>query len=408
MRFLKTLLFASLVLAGTLPVRADFGNRFVANRRLSTVLDAPGKKISYRFTCQENMDLAAASVFCAKAENPPAYLISLQADDHGHPSGTPLAFSNFIPRSKSWTTVPLSRAPVLKGKVYHLVVEQDTLRGGGHPVGVIGPSNYASFLSTDVLNHLHCNDGTPDPNTNVLLLEDGRWRELNQEPVYALYGEGNRIQGNPYDDPGVRPIYGDGDTNDKTRQVLQGQALHFHCGYAATAFTIRVRKQGHPTSPLNYSILKNFFQIHKTTPIYTAVALNPDQTPSEFQWVTIGFGDKSKSNFSPECWYLVFQTDSGRPSKDFPGCDDCYVLSDVGNSGGLAEAAEFSFDGGPHLTRLVYSVDGGSPSGWLDEFERDANVVAIGPDCPAPLKMDYEPIPTPEPLSGQFPGEFPK
>lgn len=398
MRFLKFPLFVALLFAAAVPAFCDFGNRFVANRRISTALDSSDKKISYRFTCQDDMDLSAASVFCVEVQNPPAYLLSLEADDQGHPSGIPMASSHFIPRAQSWTTVPLSRVPLLKGKVYHLVVEQDTLRGGGHPVGVIGPSNYASFLSTDLLNHLHCGDGTPDPNTNVLLCEGGRWKERNQEPVYALYGAGNSLQGNPYDDPGVRPIYGSGESG----AVLQGQALHFHCGTAATAFVLRVRKQGHPTEPLKYSILKNFFQIHKTAPIYSAVALEPDQTPSEFKWVTIGFDDKSKSNFSPECWYLVFQTDSGKPSKDSPGCEDCYVLSDVGNSGGLAEAAEFSFDGGPHLSRLVYSLDGGSPTGWLDAFERDANVVAIGPDCPAPSKMEFEPIPTPEPLTKEF------
>jgi hypothetical protein len=400
MRFPKIFLLSTLFLSGALPVLADFGNRFVAHHRLSTVLDSSDKKISYRFTCQEDMDLAAASVFCLKAENPPAYLLSLQADDQGRPSGTALASSHFIPRPQSWVTLPLSRVPLLKGKVYHLVVEQDALRGGGHPVGVIGPSNCASFLSTDTLNHLHCADGTPDPKTNTLLFEGGHWRELNQEPIYALYGAGNSLQGNPYDDPGERPIYG-GTPGDKSAQVLQGEALHFHCGYAATAFAVRVRKQGNPTSPLNYSILKNFFQIHKTASIYTAVALNPDQVSPDFKWVTVGFGDRSKSNFSPECWYLVFQTDSGRASKDSPGCDDCYVISDVGNSGGLAQAAEFSFDGGPHLSRLVYSLDGGSPSHWLDEFERDANVVVIGPDCPAPENRNDEPIPTPEPLMGQ-------
>src|SRR5579871_2679063 len=260
MRFLKLLFFTAVVFSATFPALADFGNRFVADQRLSTVLDAPDKKMSCRFTCQEDMDVTAAAVFCTGAENPPAYLLSLQVDDHGRPSGTPMAFSHFIPRPESWTTVPLPRAPLVKGKIYHLVVEQDALRGGGHPVGVIGPGHCASFLSTDVLNHLHCGDGTDDGNTNVLLSEGGHWHELGQEPVYALYGTGNSLQGNPYDDPGQRPVCGGGDPADKDRQVLQGQALHFHCGYAATAFAVRVRKQGHPASPLNYSILKNFFQ----------------------------------------------------------------------------------------------------------------------------------------------------
>ncbi len=406
-------LFISIFLSASLwfpalPARADFGNRFVANQRVSLPLDQSDKKISYRFTCEEDMELTDAAVFCVEAENPPAYLLSLQEDENGRPSGTPLASSSFVPRALSWTTLPLARVLLQAGKVYHLVLEQDKLRGGDHPVGVIGPSNWASFLSTDVLNHLHCADGSPDPNTNVLGFENGQWRELGREPVFAVYGAGNKFLGNPYDDPGQRPIYGDGDPNDKSKQVLQGQALHFHCGFPATAFAIRVKKQGHPASPLNYFILKHFYQIHKTTPTYQAVALDPDQAPSEFQWVTIGFGDRSKSNFSPECWFLVFQTDSGRPSKDPPGCEDCYVLSDVGNSGGLAYAAQFTFDSGPHLSREVYSLDGGDSLHWQDEFERDANCVAIGPECPPPLKIEYEPVPTPESLMEIFQGEFPK
>src|SRR5579883_1955012 len=221
MRSIKIFLAACTFLACGVPVSADFGNRFVANRRLSTVLDSSNKKMSYCFTCQEDMDLSAASVFCVKAEKPPAYLVSLQEDDQGRPTGKPLASSHFIPRSETWVTAPLSRVPLLKGRVYHLVVEPDVLRGGGHPVGIIDSSHFASFLSTDVLNRLHCGDGTPDPRANVLLFDKGQWKELGQEPVYALYGAGNSLQGNPYDDPGVRPIYGGGPV-DKSQQVLQG------------------------------------------------------------------------------------------------------------------------------------------------------------------------------------------
>jgi hypothetical protein len=147
-------------------------------------------------------------------------------------------------------------------------------------------------------------------------------------------------------------------------------------------------------------ILKNEFHIHKTYIMHTAVALTPEQAPSAFQWVTIGFDDKRVSDFSPECWFLVFQTDSGRPSKNSPGCEDCYLLSDVGNSGGLAAAADLTFDGGPHLSRAVYSTDGGNTSDWMDEFERDANVGAIGPVCPPLVQNEFPALPTPLPLMG--------
>jgi hypothetical protein len=404
---LKILLFCLVLLLWNCPFAwSDFGNWFVVNKRLSHTLDSSDKKISFRFTCQDDMNITAASLYCMEAVNPPAYRVSLQEDLNGLPSGESLTSSSYIPRPQSWSTLPLDPVALVKGKVYHLVVQQDVKRGGDHPVGVIGPTHCASFLSTDVLNHLHPNDGSPDPQTNVLSFENAQWKTLDQEPVYALYGTGSQLQGDPYDDPGIRPIYGTGNPADKTHQVLQGQSLHFHCGTQCSFFAIRVRKQGNPKSPLNYMILKNEFQIHKTYLLHTAVALSPDQAPSQFQWVTIGFDDQRSSNFSPECWFLVFQTDSGRPSKNLPGCDDCYVLSDVGNSGGLANAADLTFDGGPHLSREIYSTDGGNPSDWIDEFERDANVGAIGQPCATSNQRIFPSIPTPLPLTGGNGPEF--
>ena len=401
MQSLKSLfLCLVMILLSTSVAWSDFGNWFVVNKRLSTSLDSSEKKLSYRFTCQADMNVTAVAVYCMDVTKPPAYTVGLQEDNNGIPSGEFLTFSSYIPRSQSWSTVPLDSVPLIKDKVYHLVVEQDVKRGGDHPVGTIGPSNCAAFLSTDVLNHIHPNNGSPDPETNVLAFANDHWTPLNQEPVYALYGAGSQLQGNPYDDPGIRPIYGNGDAKDKTHQVLQGEALHFHCGTLSSAFAIRVKKQGNPKSPLNYMILKNNFQMHKTYPVHTGVALTPEQVPTAFQWVTIGFDNRSVSNFSPECWFLVFQTDSGHPSKNAPGCEDCYVISDVGNSGGLADAANLTFDGGPHLSRAVYSTDGGSASSWIDEFERDANVGAIGPACPALPQREFPTLPTPLPLVG--------
>ena len=401
MRLMKTVLFCLVLTQITISLAwADFGNWFVVNQRLSTTLDSSEKKLSYRFTCQADMNVTAAAVYCVDADKPPAYIVGLQEDNDGIPSGVYLTFSSYIPRPQSWSAIPLDSVPLTKGKVYHLVVEQDIKRGGDHPVGKIGPDNRASFLLTDVLNHIHPNDGSPDPQTNVFFFENDHWKALDQEPVYAIYGAGSQLQGNPYDDPGVRPIYGSGDPSDKTHQVLQGEALHFHCGTLSSAFAIRVKKKGNPKYPLNYMILKNNFQIHKTYPIHTAIALTPDQVSTAFQWVTIGFDNRSVSNFSPECWFLVFQTDSGHPSKNDVGCDDCYLISDAGNSGGLADAANLTFDGGPHLSRAVYSADGGSASNWIDEFERDVNLGAIGPTCPPLPERVFPSIPTPLPVMG--------
>jgi hypothetical protein len=59
-----------------------------------------------------------------------------------------------------------------------------------------------------------------------------------------------------------------------------------------------------------------------------------------------------------------------------------------------------TFDSGPHLSREAYSIDGGAT--WLDEFERDANVVILGDACPPTEPTGTESIPTPAPLPQDF------
>ena len=80
-------------------------------------------------------------------------------------------------------------------------------------------------------------------------------------------------------------------------------------------------------------------------------------------------------------------------ASEAPGCNDCYLISEVGNSGGLAEAADLSFDGGAHLSREAVSYDGGAT--WQDRFERDANVVILGILGPSPASISPGPLPTP-------------
>jgi hypothetical protein len=106
--------------------------------------------------------------------------------------------------------------------------------------------------------------------------------------------------------------------------------------------------------------------------------LKPEQVSASFRWVTFGFkAEDHPQSFPPQGQCVVFETDSGKISSDTPGCVDCYVISEVGNSGGLSSAADLSFDGGAHLSREVHSTDGWT--NWEDAFERDANVVILGP-----------------------------
>jgi hypothetical protein len=375
----------------------DYGCHFTMGARLFTPLNSEDKKISFRFTCQESMNLIAVSFYCEQAQKPPAYKVSLQEDQGGLPLGQPLETASVTPKGGCWVTVPINNLSLLSGKVYHLVLEQDEMRGGNHKVGMIDDSHFASIAYGDHLNPFDPRAENPDPQLNVLVNENGKWQVLNRQPLFALHGSGSKLQGVPYDDFGGLPIHGNGTPGDRSADVIQGEALHPHYNIKATGFAIRVRKAGHPAAPLNYRVYAINFMRHKTTLAFSGEALLPSQVPAAYQWVT--FGIKNEDHplpFPIECAYIVFQTDSGHGISKSPGCEDCYLLSEVGSSGGLAGAAEMTFDGGAHLSREVTSTDGWKT--WPDAFERDANVVILGPlgsthDVPA-----SGPIPTPAPL----------
>ena len=399
MRVSRILFFLFLAAGFSPAARADDGCHFVMNARLSTPLDSSDKKIAFRFTCREDMNLTAVSFYCEQVQNPPAYLATLHEDEKGFPAVQALVSSFVVPR-EGWVTVPVSDLPLRAGKVYHLVLEQDVNRGSIHPVGVIGPRNFAAIAYGDILNAFDPQTESPDSRLNTLACVKGQWRALDRQPLFALHGSGGKTQGDPYDQAGEMPVHGNGTPGDPSDDVMAGEAIHPHYGFVSTGFAVRVRRQGHPVSPLYYRVYIIDFMRHQTSLGFTGLALTPDQASPSFQWVTIGLKPQDHPlPFPPECRFLVFQTDSGRAQAGDPGCSDCYLISEVGNSGGLASAADLTFDGGPHLTREATSADNWIH--WTDEFERDANVVILGPVNSNPSAGFPNPIPTPEPLAGE-------
>jgi hypothetical protein len=375
---------------------ADYGCHFVLNSRLETPLNAAGKKIAIRFTSRQDMSLIGVSFYCEQAVIPPAYQVELREDIKGMPSTAILESASVTPKGGCWNTVPFNNLPLFPGKVYHIVIEQDATRGGQHLVGIIDSQHFASIAYGDHLNPFDPTDEKPDPRLNVLTFDGETWQTLDRQPLYALHGAGSKYQGNPYDSFEELPIHGNGTSQDRSDDVLRGEALHPHSGLSAKGFAVRLRKQGQPTAPLNYRVYVINFLQHKTTLAFTGQALQPDQVTDSFQWVTIGIHKEDHAqSFPPECRYVVFQSDSGRPVSQSPGCEDCYVLSEVGNSGGLGEAADMTFDSGAHRSRETFSIDGGAT--WIDRFERDANVVIIGDLGATGESPELGDIPTPEP-----------
>ncbi len=376
--------------------QADFGSHFILNSRLAFPLDSGTKKIAFRFTCRQDVSLIGASFYCEKSQTPPEYKVSLVDDEKGLPSPKVLESSSVTPKGGCWVTVPFNNLPLQAGQVYHLVLEQDATRGGQHPVGVIDTRHFASVAYGDALNAFDPRDEKPDPKLNVLVYENGKWRVLDKQPLFALHGGGSKFQGIPYDSFGELPIHGNGTPGNPSDDVLAGEVLHPHSGLIPTGFALRLRKEGHPTAPLKYRVYTINFLQHKITLAFSGLAALPSQVQNGYQWVTIGLKKEDQpQEFPAECRFVTFQTDSGGPSDQPPGCSDCYLISEFGNSGGLAGAADLSFDGGAHLSREAFSTDGGAT--WQDAFERDANVVILGSLSAPPGPQEFAPVPTPMP-----------
>jgi hypothetical protein len=163
----------------------------------------------------------------------------------------------------------------------------------------------------------------------------------------------------------------------------------------ATGVRVRVRKQGNPTAPLNYRVYIHQYIQHKTILGFSGQAFLPNEVGKDFQWLSFKFKkEDNPQTFPPECRYVVFQSDSGKASDQAPGCSDCYVISDLRTSGGLADGDQLTFDGGAHLSREAFSPDGGKT--WIDLFERDANIILTGPDGSSPSLPSSLAIPTPD------------
>lgn len=373
---------------------ADFGVHSIQDSYLSVDLNDPSVQVSFRFTCGQDMDLVGASFFCGDVKGSPSLELSLHEDRNGRPNENDLGNNRIVPKTSSWNTVPLDHIPLIAGRTYHLVLRPDRMRGGHHPVSPVDTDHHASIVYGNLLNPIDPQGETTDKKLNVLVLTKDKWRTTDHQPLYALSGSGGRAQGNPYDLIGQRPVHGNGTPNDPSDDLLQSECLHPHYGMNATGIMVRVRKQGNPSAPLNYQVYVNQFQQHTTLLAFKGKAFDPGKVKKDFEWLSFPFAKEDHpQSFPPECRYIVFQTDSGRASTGSPGCEDCYVISDLGTSPGLPYGEDLTFDGGAHLSRAAFSADGGKT--WIDEFARDANVVLVGPESPIPSLAPPGPIPTP-------------
>ena len=155
-------------------------------------LSAVTLQAGWRFTAQYSQPITEAYVYCDGVTGTPGYLLSLQADAGGLPSGTPLAGTSSFAPVTGWNDVPFSApVPVAAGNVYHLVVQGNAAAG-------ITNTNCAIFeLSSQPDYYYYPRDGTQDSQLDSEENGGTGWSSLAEEPVFLVNYSGS-WSGNPY------------------------------------------------------------------------------------------------------------------------------------------------------------------------------------------------------------------
>ncbi len=389
LRKIPLLLLATLLFSAP-QVRADFGLAWAAHSSAGLRMDSPEASFSIRFTSLRDQQLRLASLYCLSSSNAPSYLLSLQEDKRGLPSGRPLAVASWVPAGSSWGSLVFEGITLKKGSVYHAVVEFDSLRGGGHPVGTISPGNYAVFAALSPATQTLPLDGGKDMALALLSRgKHGPWKDTGLTPVFMLRGADGLLQGQSYGETIAWPVYAG---------LAQAQVLHFNCGSTVSAIRVRVRKLGKPSAPLRLQIHKHDYHAHKVFQLYEADLAQASDLSSQWSWREFSLPEAAPRNVAPECYYFSLTTDSGLAESG--QCADCYQVSGLKTWPGAPGSQDLTFDAGAHRSRAA-SRPGKSP--WRDDFDADLNLMAVGTACEARERdLSMEPLPTPAPLRDFF------
>jgi hypothetical protein len=372
---IKTWDLLVLFLLATSLVRADYGPRFLVDAQAPVRLQGAGAKISYRFTCFNGGLLSQVSVFCTGAQKPLLTRAALCEDSGGFPADRILRSAEFLPNPGAWSSLDFSGVRLQKGKVYHVVLEQDLLRDDGdHLASPQGPEHvieadlkkrWADFAATSPLNR-RVPFGDPDSALQTLAFDGHSWTELGRQPAYLLSLGSGLTEGNPCALPLAAPVYAG---------LQQAQVLHFNCEFQPRALQARLRKAGKPVAPLQYRILEWQYLTGRYVEFYRG-EVQPAQVPDSWAWVTIPL-DPRGPIVRVECFYVAFASQAGQAFGP-DSCRDCYQVDGMRAPAGAQGAAEATFDGGAHRSRASTSEKEGP---WADDFEADLNVVLTGVDC---------------------------
>lgn len=203
-------------------------------------------KLSLRFTAQNTGNVSRIYLYLDAPTGTPSsvvYEVGLQTDNNGQPSGTwivaPGTFTAASGYGYVYVTLP-SGVSVSKGNVYHIVVQQQTLDS----------ANYHKFRMGVPYIGRNSVTSVEDVNQKILYNTTGTWDPQTQQPIYIIYYDDGRTEGNSY----VSYSSVSTTTYGIWGNVYVGEEIVMDTQRTVYGIEVLVRKQGSPEGALEYEL----------------------------------------------------------------------------------------------------------------------------------------------------------
>ena len=174
------------------PASGYIGNQSVRQNAYNALIDAPGKKASYRFSTAQAKTITEIRLsIAARVGTVPQYRFGIQGDDGlGRPDGVYLGSVDTIPGITGWIAVSGLNVPVSAVTPYHIVVEN---------IAGATAADYVNFLLSGSPNHrLMPVDQHFDYAADSCFYNGSSWTVRNETPVFALVFSDASSYGNTF------------------------------------------------------------------------------------------------------------------------------------------------------------------------------------------------------------------
>ena len=203
-------------------------------------------KLSLRFTAQNTGTVSRVYLYLDAPTGSPGsvvYEVGLQADNNGQPSGSWIVSRGTFTAAAGYGYIYVnlpSGISVTKGSVYHIVVQQQTP----------DTANYHKFRMGVPYVGRNSVTSAEDTNQKILYNTTGTWDPQTQQPIYIIYYDDGRTEGNSYVSYSsvsttTYGIYGN---------VYVGEEIVMDTQRTVYGIEVLVRKQGSPEAALSYEL----------------------------------------------------------------------------------------------------------------------------------------------------------